>query len=1136
LRFLIVKQFDEQQYTKLEQAGSTADTRPGIHRLFIDLPFRANEYNLEGFVTEYLVHTAAKSHRIDRKQPTSEEWRVWSRHPSRARIWFVRGGPGQGKSTIGQYFCQVQRACLILQEDGPTVPAQQKNTAEEIREAAKKAGFWPSVPRIPISIELKDFAQWFGQRDRNLARGILTYLTERISAGVEQKVLVGTLRRALGSRSWVVVFDGLDEVPHDVKDAVASEVCNFVDNIVPETSADLLTICTSRPQGYSGQFSNLDGPTIDLITLSPDRALQCARPVIELGRTQDEARKAISTLESAIQSGSVRELITTPLQAHIMAVVVRDGGKPPERRCQLFTNFYQVIRRREANRDLPDRKLAKLLREDEKLLKAVHNRLGFILHARAETSKGAQTHFRRDEFKTLLTDIVSQMVEADIDNTVDVLMQATTNRLVLVSTPDDGDHVRFDIRQLQEFFAAEFLYELVPVEMLRQRLEIIAGDSHWREVMHFLMSALVENGRQTELSVAIDVLERLDGAGYDDNVGERLLYRRLSRGSLLAAQLLRDGVLEQDKRDRQQFRKCFEPLLGLTDVGVLQPLISATQPNSQSWLLDFLITSLREVSPQENIGASLILARVLCDGDSRVKTFREYLASSAQEYISSIIVSMDKNRFSRDGRGQIEITYQKWFIEMILGVLTCPQWYLLDSSAIGSAVSILRRNKEQAYAIAEEFNFSSDLIEILKGLLENTNENDDGIIRKDYGFAKATFHKYNWLSRDFLFRSWRNELPGEIPQDRGILSLISKILKFGLTKSESDLELLITDIEEIGLDHLRFLPSGIRAYLPINGYTLQRNLSDERRAEVIRDNIREMLNTGTGLGDFVKDIDFTVEGGLTIDQWKEIIKDYPDLAVFMWFEDIIERFMNTLRLMYEEEGRRIFADLILRIPDELDEYMLFWGKVLNGMEGYEEELREVLLREYRLNLNRSLMRHRELKPFKMRLPREAIWLARLLIDVIEYVPTQNLREDDKKTLDEIRRIIRKYNINTKSLCEVIMNRTTSPDIRRCAAIMLWIMRGLGRLTEAEKQVICGPTGEENDVWVTRIVGSLLGIVLTESLDKRENIIPIVMWLLERTRARFMIRQYLERPLGIWREIAEAPVQREDVLESWLKNS
>ncbi|MCK5723490.1 MAG: hypothetical protein KAI84_13215, partial [Gammaproteobacteria bacterium] len=421
IRFLIIRQFKEHIYTKLDQAGAQMDARPGIHHLFIDLPFRAGDYNLDGFIIQFLFRASGRCHRINVKQQDSKEWRYWNQHPSRARVWFIKGGPGQGKSTIGQYYCQIQRAFLILQENSISVRPQDKTLAEEIKQIAEKNGFWPQEPRIPISIELRDYAQWFGQHNSlNQPHGILTYLAGRISAGVEQPVLTGTLKRALGRRSWFVLFDGLDEVPHDVKDGVAQEVLKFIDDVSWECGSDLLAVCTSRPQGYAGQFSELDSVPIDLVNLSPEQALECAMPVITFNRSRVESKKTLTILKSAIESKSVQELMTTPLQSHIMAIVVRDGGRPPDRRWQLFNNFYQVIKRREANRDLPDKKLAKLLREDDQLLKTVHNRLGFILHSRAETSSGAQTHLIRAEFKNLIENAVIQMIEEDIQETVNI--------------------------------------------------------------------------------------------------------------------------------------------------------------------------------------------------------------------------------------------------------------------------------------------------------------------------------------------------------------------------------------------------------------------------------------------------------------------------------------------------------------------------------------------------------------------------------------------------------------------------------------------------------------------------------------------------------------------------------------------
>jgi hypothetical protein len=108
---------------------------------------------------------------------------------------------------------------------------------------------------------------------------------------------------------WRVVFH---EVPHDVKDGVAQEVLKFIDDVSLECGSDLLAVCTSRPQGYAGQFSELDGPTIDLVNLSPEQALECAMPVIAFNRSAVESKKTLTILKSAIESRSVQELMTTP--------------------------------------------------------------------------------------------------------------------------------------------------------------------------------------------------------------------------------------------------------------------------------------------------------------------------------------------------------------------------------------------------------------------------------------------------------------------------------------------------------------------------------------------------------------------------------------------------------------------------------------------------------------------------------------------------------------------------------------------------------------------------------------------------------------------------------------------------------
>jgi hypothetical protein len=118
VRYLLVTQFNEQQYTKLEQAGSTTDNRPGIHRLYSDVPYYSPLHKSRGLAGATLTKALAQNHRIDMAGLDPQRWSAWSRDPRRARIWFVKGGPGQGKSTLTQYVCQIQRAAFIIHPNG----------------------------------------------------------------------------------------------------------------------------------------------------------------------------------------------------------------------------------------------------------------------------------------------------------------------------------------------------------------------------------------------------------------------------------------------------------------------------------------------------------------------------------------------------------------------------------------------------------------------------------------------------------------------------------------------------------------------------------------------------------------------------------------------------------------------------------------------------------------------------------------------------------------------------------------------------------------------------------------------------------------------------------------------------------
>lgn len=1133
IRFLITRQFKEHIYTKLDQAGAQIDARPGIHHLFIDLPFRAGGYNLDGFIIQFLVRASGRCHRINVKQQDSKEWRYWNQHPSRARVWFIKGGPGQGKSTIGQYYCQIQRAFLILQKSSIPVRPEDKTLAEEIKQIAEKNGFWPQEPRIPISIELREYAQWFGQHNSlNQPHGILTYLAGRISAGVEQPVLTGTLKRALGRRSWFVLFDGLDEVPHDVKDGVAQEVLKFIDDVSLECGSDLLTVCTSRPQGYAGQFSELDGPTIDLVNLSPEQALECAMPVITFNRSKVESKKTLTILKSAIESKSVQELMTTPLQSHIMAIVVRDGGRPPDRRWQLFNNFYQVIKRREANRDLPDKKLAKLLREDDQLLKTVHNRLGFILHSRAETSSGAQTHLIRAEFKNLIENAVIQMIEEDIQETVNILMEATTDRLVLVSTPDDGGHLRFDIRPLQEFFAAEFIYESISAEELRKRLDIIAGDAHWREVMHFLLSAFIENDRRTELSVAISILEYLNEGEENNHI--RLLMRRLGRGAFLTARLLQEGVLEQDKRLRQQFRKCLEPLTSSTQIEDLLPMILVSQTNSLTWLINFLFDTLHEADRNESIGAVIVLTYVLPDDDKRVEVIRKFLLDYPAEFNSIILEAIPTAEYDIK-----EYPHPKeWYLDIILTLLLREDFYLLSSNAIRSAINILGRNKEKTIKVAENNKYNSNHIQIIKELLycEQSYFQSYKKFECDYGIIKCNHPKHDWTTGTYKYKYITNNFAAQESNYPGILQLLYRIFLFNQNRTLENFVSIFTFLKEVNSSVLESFPRNITVYLPIDK-SIDLATQINELASINEGQFNALFKDHCLGNRYIPRHSVPLELGsqCNIKQWGEFINNLPEIALHILPESFWVNFTKSKtipEIIRDEEAIKILIDKIIEIPSILLPYVYIWGYLLKIALSREVELRRVYRDVSCLPVSTQMnYPQADFYPFRLKLPEESALLPHILSSLLSlirhhYQKKEELKITITKNITEI--------IDDLSILENIITDSQSNSDIKAASLFLLILHhsGQNRLDKYQSKIIQFYYPGIGS-WYFNAISVIFTLSTTE---KDANIQRFLGNLLYTLRKDHKGRRELNNLISTWRENSYSPIQNAGVLHQWLNGS
>jgi hypothetical protein len=692
IRHLILNQFIEQQYTKLDQAGSSNDSRPGVHELFIDLPYALNNRDGALLLFRTIIKASAAHHTASHTMRTASCWHNWKKVPHRSRILFIRGGPGQGKSTATQYFAQINRAALMTASGNYFRSSVAKKIAQNIQTKASSDEFWPLEPRLPIIVDLKDYASWLSSRRQFEPKGVVTYLSTLWSTSCQVNVTSEHVRRVLSTHRCFVAFDGLDEVPSDVKDEVAAEVKKVMGDEWEAAGSDIFFICTSRPQGYSGQFDDIEGATLDLTYLDKGRAYECAVPILSMGRTEQEISVSKQTLSDALETEAVQQLMRTPLQCHIMAIVVRDGGRPPDRRWQLFSNFFHVIRRREARNKIGDKALLKLLQEETVLIKRLHDSLGFLLHARAESAAGSITSVSQSDFRTLAEKLASEASEGDAGNTVATLMRATTDRLVLVNTPISGEQLRFDVRQLQEFFAAEFLYEGQEAHTFLRRFEVIAGDSHWREVAHFAVSALVENQRRTELLLAVKALEALNQDL--QHTDAHALAWTLAIGSIVAVRLLQEGVLEQEKSIRALFSHALEPLVYTQCDQLLYYATSVRGHNSRAWLIDYLIAKHAETPPQRRIGCVYCLTVLVGDDHPKLPLVLSLLKSESTATLTAVI-----SKSIPWGARRRSIAHS-WFMTFIIELIGDPDWHLRPTLT-GAAVQYLQidsqvLNREQS--------------------------------------------------------------------------------------------------------------------------------------------------------------------------------------------------------------------------------------------------------------------------------------------------------------------------------------------------------------------------------------------------------------------------------------------------------
>ncbi|MFJ7071258.1 NACHT domain-containing protein [Streptomyces sp. NPDC098781] len=471
------------QWVRLGQAGAqTDDQKTRLGPVAVDLRATFGERDTRPQAEQAPIYqdgpnsysTRVASYVLERGDTVLRPSRYAS---AEARNVVLIGGPGQGKSTLGQLICQAYRVALLDEEGEHLLTTEARTVLHALRRNFAEIGLQPPQGRRwPIRIALNQYANAIlGGEDVSLLR----FLADRV--GHRSSVPVTSIHIKRWLRTWpcLLVLDGLDEVvSRETREEVMSRISDFLLE-ARQIDADLLVIATTRPQGYKGEFHSGDYETLTLVPMPDSDALHYAERLAAARHRDDPDMRdtVLERIRTAISEEGTTRLLRSPLQVTIMSLLVERRARLPQNRYELFDAYYDTIYAREV--DKPGI-TGQLLADHRLHIDWLHQHVGILLQTRAAQSRELDAVIEDDELREHIRQRLHE--ETEDQNEAEVLasrlLEAATDRLVLLVAPNAG-YIGFEVRSLQEYMAARALISGPEAEIV-PRLESLAASYSWR--------------------------------------------------------------------------------------------------------------------------------------------------------------------------------------------------------------------------------------------------------------------------------------------------------------------------------------------------------------------------------------------------------------------------------------------------------------------------------------------------------------------------------------------------------------------------------------------------------------------------------------------------------------------------------
>lgn len=538
----VIKSYLEDQFQiDNEVKFKQIDLQNNLLRLFTDVPIRIKSINNnDSLVNDTLKELGSKqNHFLDDNiyyaNPNSEfcaaEFLLNSKVQTNISKILLEGGPGQGKSTISQFICQVHRARLLdKKSDIELVPEELCN-----------------VPvRLPFKIDLRDVASWVNNKNpypsyvneeyfnTNWKNSLESFLIFHIGYHSKLDEFTTTDFLSICNLSPIlIVFDGFDEIA-DIK--LRAKVIEFINKGISRLSLNVKSvqvIITSRPAAFSDSigFSVDNYPHFELTDITNEIISKYLEKWINASKLEvRDANDLRKLIEEKLKLPHLKDLAKSPMQLAILISLLRTKGQSlPNKRTSLYDSYIGLFFDRESEK-------SSLILEKRDLIIDIHQYLAWILHSEAELYKNNGS-IKIGDLHIRLKQYLSN--EGHDPSIAEELFTVMRERVCALVSRVLGAF-EFEIQPLREYFCAKYLYKSAPhssagsikLGTKPDRLHAILRNIYWQNVVRFF-AGCADAG---ELDMIISELKEL----YKD---ESLKYTSYPR--IITSQILSDFVFAQ---------------------------------------------------------------------------------------------------------------------------------------------------------------------------------------------------------------------------------------------------------------------------------------------------------------------------------------------------------------------------------------------------------------------------------------------------------------------------------------------------------------------------------------------------------------------------------------------------------------